>query len=106
MIKEQSHEEMVVFTGRSIMDYHYQGNKSELIEKMLMMNKMKFVTLSMHKITLATELADQKAKIREWAKKTFTPENMEDKFGITVTKYECENLLKEFEEAINETRTI
>ena len=42
--------------------------------------------------------ADQKAKIREWAKKTFTPENMEDKFGITVTKYECENLLKEFEE--------
>ena len=42
--------------------------------------------------------ADQKAKIREWAKKTFTPENIEDKFGITVTKYECENLLKEFEE--------
>jgi len=48
------------------------------------------------------ELKDQKDKMIQIVNEIITIDNMEDKFGITITRYECYSLLKwflkEFEE--------
>ena len=80
-------------------DYHLKTHPVHYENMYIAMMKDKDIALQEQQKQHQKELTDQKTKIREWAKKTFTPENMEDKFGITVTKYECKNLLKEFEEA-------